>query len=206
MSNKLKLPVPYISHSQFWLFEKDPMAYYEQYFVARVDEPTPKMTFGKIFQEAWSDKKYNWRKALQDGGFTSDKVRVIENALSHPDAVRLPKSKTEIKITVDHPKVGHPLLSIMDGLELDKKKITENKMGVWWSQKTVDESTQLTWYLMSCYLKYGKMFTLLLQSFNANNGIPHVFKVKRSKADFDALVERINSMITRIEAGDFEKY
>lgn len=205
--NKLKLPLPYISHSQFWLFENDPMEYYQQYFVARVDEPTDKMIFGKIFQEAWSDPKYNWRKALKEAGFNGDKTRVIENALSHKETYRLPKSKTEIKLEIQHPDIAdYKLLGFLDGLEKNKHTITENKMGAWWTEKTVKESTQITWYMMSYYVKYGKIPKLRLQSFNANNGIPHIFWAKRTKADFADLITRINNMITRIEAGDFEKY
>ena len=205
--SKLKLPLPYISHSQFWLFENDPMEYYQQYFVCRIDEPTDKMILGKVFQEAWSDPKYPWRDKLKEAGFNGDKVRVIETALAHKEAVRLAKNKTEKRLEIEHPDVAdYKLLSIMDGLELDIHTITENKMGKWWTQKTVEESTQITWYMMSYYVKYGKMPKLRLQSYNGNNGIPRVFWAKRTKADFDALITRINNMVTRIEAGDFAKY
>ena len=203
--SKLKLPKPYISPSQLMLFERDPMAYYEQYFVARIDAPTQKMTFGKIFQEAWCDKKYNYEKELQKHGFTSDKLRVIRTALSHPDTIKMAKSKTEKTITIKHPDIkDYKLLCILDGL--DRNEITENKMGVWWTEKTVQESVQLTWQMMSFYIKNKKMPKLRLQSFNANNGFPRIFWAKRTKADFDNLVLRINSMITKIESGDFEKY
>lgn len=206
MSN-LKLPLDYISHSQFYLFMRDPMAYYEQYFVGRVDNATPKMIFGKIFQEAWSDKKYNYEKELYKNGFTSDKLRVIKTALSHPEAKNLPKNKTEKQITIKHPDIKrYKLLSIFDGLEKDKHIITENKMGAWWTERTVQESTQITWYMMSYYIKYGVIPRLCLQSYNANNGFPRKFWAKRTKKDFDNLVIDINSMITRIEAGDFNKY
>ena len=205
--SKLKLPKPYISHSQFYLFIRDPMAYYEQYFVGRVDEPTPKMVFGKIFQEAWSDKSYDYEKALQENGFTSDKLRVIKTALAHPETIRLPKSKTEKKITIKHPDIeDYKLLSIMDGLDKEKDIIIENKMGMWWNEIIVEHSSQITWYMMSYYIKYGKMPKLFLQSFNANNGFPRIFKVKRTNLDFKMLIRGINSMITKIESGDFEKY
>jgi len=203
--SKLKLPKPYISPSQLMLFERDPMAYYEQYFVARVDEPTQKMSFGKIFQEAWCDKKYNYEKELQKHGFTSDKLRVIKTALSHPETIRMAKSKTEKTITIKHPKIkDYKLLCILDGE--DNNTIVENKMGAWWTDKTVKDSVQLTWQMLAFYVKNKKMPKMKLQSFNSNNGIPRIFEVKRTKADFEKLVARINSMITRIEAGDFEKY
>jgi len=204
--NKLKLPKPYISPSQFMLFNRDPMAYYEQYFVARIDEATTKMTFGKIFQKAWCDKKYNYEKALQEHGFTSDKIRVIKTALTHPETIRLSKNKTEKTIRIKHPDIigGYELLCILDGLDDDL--IIENKMGAWWTGQRVEDSVQLTWQIMSFYIKYEKMPTCLLQSFNSNNGIPRLILAKRTKQDFQNLITDINSMITRIEAGDFEKY
>lgn len=202
-----KLPLPYISHSQFYLFERDPMAYYEQYFIARVDNATPKMIFGKIFQEAWSDKKYNYKEELRKAGFTSDKERIIRTALSHPETFKLPKNKTEKKFSIRHPKIkDYDLLSILDGMEKDKHVITENKMGVWWTEKMVQESTQITWYMMCYYIKYGKKPKVRLQSFNSNNGRPRIFPAKRTQKDFDNLIDRINAMIIRIEAGDFTKY
>lgn len=203
--SKFKLPKKYISPSQLYLFENFPMAYYEQYFIGRIDKATPKMIFGKIFQEAWCDKKYNYESELQKNGFTSDKVRVIKTALSHKDTIMVPKRKTEITIKIKHPAIkDYELLCILDGLV--DNVITENKMGVWWTEKTVAENAQLTWQMMAYYIKYKKMPKLRLQSFNSNNGFPRIFWAKRTKHDFDNLIIRINSMITRIEAGDFERY
>ena len=203
--SKIKLPKKYISPSQLMLFERDPMAYYDQYFVGRIDSATPKMIFGKIFQEAWCDKKYNYKKELTDAGFTSDKIRVIKTALSHPDTIMVAKNKTEKTIKIKHQGVkDYELLCILDGL--DRDVIVENKMGIWWSEKMVAESVQLTWQMMSYYIKFKKMPKLILQTFNANNGFPRIHIAKRTKKDFDDLIIRINSMITRIEAGDFEKY
>lgn len=204
--SKLKLPLPYISHSQLWLFENDPEEYYQQYFVARVDEPTEKMIFGKIFQEAWSDPKCNWRQKLKEAGFNGDKTRVIETALAHKETVRLPKSKTEKRITVKHPDVPYPLLAILDGKDDDRVLIVENKMGQVWKQDRVNTDAQLTWYILCYKLKHGKTPKLLLQSFNARNGIPTKYWVKRTQKDFDELITRINNMVTRIEAGDFTKH
>lgn len=204
--SKLQMPLPYISHSQLWLFEHDPEEYYQQYFVARVDEPTDKMIFGKIFQEAWSDPKCNWRQQLKDAGFNGDKTRVIETALAHKETVRLPKSKTEKRVKVKHPDVPIPLLAIFDGKDDDRTVIVENKMGLVWKKDRVESDAQLTWYILCYKLKYGRVPKLLLQCFNARNGIPTKFWVKRTQKDFDDLITRINNMITRVEAGDFTKY
>jgi len=204
--SKLKMPCPYVSYSQLALFERDPMEYYQQYFVARVDYATDKMTFGKIFQEAWCDPKFDYTQALTKAGFTSDYVRVIKTALSHPDTIKMPKKYTEQKILVKTNKMLWPMIANLDGFSLALELMVENKMGVWWSEKQVKESDQLTWYIMSVKLQYGLIPRAVLQSFNSKNGIPKLHVVKRSQADFDALVQRVNNMVTRIEAGDFEKH
>jgi len=205
MSKELKMPRPYVSPSQLMLFERDPMEYYQQYFVAKVDMATDKMTFGKIFQLAWCDKKYDYIKALKDAGFTSDYERVIKTALANPATIKMPKSKTETEITVKNDKMLWPMLCILDGFEPKLKTVIENKMGAWWSKKMVKESVQLTWQMMSVKMKYGFKPKLLLQSFNAKSGIPRLFVAKRTQADFDALIERVNNMVTKIQAGDFTK-
>ena len=66
--SKLKVPRPYVSNSQFSLFTRDPMEYYEQYFVAGIEKEGEPLTIGKIFQQAWCDKKYDYAKALEEAG------------------------------------------------------------------------------------------------------------------------------------------
>jgi len=206
MSNKkLEMPCPYVSYSQLALFERDPLAYYEQYFVARVDWANEKMTFGKIFQEAWCDKKYNYEKELTKAGYTSDYVRVIKAALTNQATIKMPKIMTETKITVKTDKMLWPMLCILDGFNPKLKTVIENKMGAWWSEKMVKESAQLTWQMMSVKIDLGFKPKHLLQTFNSKSGIPRLFVVKRTKNDFNDLVERVNIMVTKVQAGDFTK-
>lgn len=202
---KLEMPRPYVSPSQLMLFERDPMEYYQQYFVAKVDMATDKMTFGKIFQEAWCDPKYNYEKELTKAGYTSDYVRVIKAALANPATIKMPKAMTETEITVKTDKMLWPMLCILDGLNPKLKTVVENKMGAWWSEKMVKESLQLTWQMMSVKIDHGFKPKLLLQTFNAKSGIPRLFVAKRTESDFDALVERVNNMVTKVQAGDFTK-
>jgi hypothetical protein len=203
--SKLKMPCPYVSYSQLALFERDPLEYYQQYFVARVDYATDKMNFGKIFQEAWCDPKYNYQKALQEAGFTSDYVRVIKTALSHPKTIKFPKIMTEHRITVKTDKMLWPMLAILDGFDKSKKLICENKMGIWWTDKMVKESPQITWQMMSIKIQHGFMPKEILQSFNSRTGEPRLFVAKRNKKDFDDLIIRVNNMVTKVQAGDFNK-
>ena len=201
----MKLPLPYISQSQFWLFNNDPEEYYQQYYVARRQQPTKKMIFGSIFQEAWCDKAYNYKKKLRQAGFTPDYERVIKTALEHPNTLRLPKSQTEKRFKVQGMGLKHPILAILDGFDKANKHIIENKMGIVWNQQRVDEATQVTWYALSCYLEFGFIPRLTLQSFNSRNGQVAVIKTKRTKEDFKFLIEAINDMHDRIIAGDFQE-
>lgn len=216
--SKLKLPRPYISNSQLSLFTRDPMAYYEQYFVARIEEKGEPLTIGKIFQEAWCDKKYDYTKALEEAGFTSDKARAIRTALEHPATVRLPKSKTEKQFIVKGRGLDYPILAQLDGVDPKINLVVENKFGLPWTQEKVDNGMyyakdgkqyrdrQLTWYTLGYWIKYKRFPKFLLQSFNGKHGAPNKFWAKRTPADLDELVVDINNMVALIEAGDFEKH
>lgn len=215
MAGKLKLPLPYISNSSFALFQIDPMAWYQQYYVARVREDSKPMTLGSIFQEAWCNPKYDYVRALHAAGFNGDKARAMKTSLEHKQTVRLPKSKTEKTIIVKGAGLKYPIMAKFDGLDPDATLIVENKWGAVWTQKRVDDGLyfdqdkkqrqdrQITWYILAYKIKYGRLPKFLLQSFNGKNGIPNQFWAKRTLYDLDKLVFDINSMVDRIEAGDF---
>lgn len=203
MTEKIKMPLAYLSHSAWDLYRRDPLAFYQQYFVGRLDRPTLKMKLGKIFQEAWSDKAYDYAAELKKEGFTGDYERIIRTALQHPQTVKLPKSKCEKKHTVSGQGLLHPILAIYDGEEKDF--LVENKFGYPWTRKMAEESTQLTWYSLVRYLETGKIPRILLQSFNSKNGIPTKFWVERSRLQIDYLIREINRTVENIQAGKFYK-
>lgn len=215
MSKKLKMPLPYLSVSSFELFEKDPMEWYQQYFVGRLRKESAPMTLGTIFQEAWCNPKYDYAAALKAAGFTSDKARAMRTSLAHPQTVRLPKSKTEREFRAKGLGLKFPILVKADGLDTDVDLIVENKWGAVWSQKRVDDGIyfdadqkrrqgrQVTWYILGYMIKYGRMPKFLLQSFNGKNGIPNHLWAKRTAYDLDKLVFDINNMVDRVTAGDF---
>lgn len=216
--SRLQMPLPYLSNSAFNLYEKDPMEYYEQYFVARVQEESEPMTLGTIFQEAWCDKKYDYAKALEEAGFNGDKERAIKTALEHHATVKLPKKYTEKKLTVQGRGLEYPILAQFDGYRPDAILVVENKFGAPWTQERINNSVyydkegvkrrdrQLTWYILTFYIKHRKMPKFLLQSFNSKNGTPRKFWVTRTMYDLDMLIQDINNMVTRVQAGDFNKY
>lgn len=216
--SKLKMPLPYLSHSAFALFQRDPMAYYEQYYVGRFQEEKEPMTVGKIFQKAWCDPKYNYVEALKKAGFNGDKARAIKTALEHPATVRLPKKLTEKQRIVTGRGLEYPILAQFDGEDVDANLLVENKFGVAWTQDRVNNGEyydsegvkrrdrQLTWYTLVYWIKYRKFPKFLLQSFNGKHGAPNKFWVKKYAVDLDILVNDINNMVARILAGDFEKH
>lgn len=219
--SKLKLPLPYISHSSFALFHFDPLEWYQQYYVARVDKQTDPMTLGKIFQLAWSDPKFDYAKALKKEGFTSDKARIIKQALNNPEVIRLPKKLTEKEIVVQGRGLTYPILAQLDGEDQISHLIVENKFGMVWKQERLDtgeywladgprkglcRDRQKTWYMLAFYLKYRKKPKFLLQSFNGKNGQLTKLWGHSTMYDFELLINDINNMVTRIEAGDFEKH
>lgn len=215
MPQVLEMPLPYLSNSSFGLFQKDPMAWYKQYFVARVTEESDPMTLGAIFQDAWCDKKYDYPTRLKDAKFNSDKARAMRNSLQHSQTIRLPKSKTERTIIVKGHGLKYPIMAKFDGLDTTADLIVENKWGVVWNQKRVDDGLyydqdkkqrqdrQITWYILAYLIKYKRMPKFLLQSFNGKNGIPNHFWATRTAFDLDKLVFDINSMVDRVRAGDF---
>lgn len=200
----IKLPLPYLSYSAYWLYNKDPLGYYQQYFIARVEEPTEKMLLGKIFQEAWSDPAFDYEAELIKEGFTSNYARIVKTAIDHPQAVRLPKVLCEKKFQVQGRGLKYPILGIFDGFDKNMKLVVENKMGTPWRQDRVDTDEQLTWYTLICVIKFGFYPKIRLQSFNGRNGIPTIYNTKRSKAQVEALIRKINAVVERISAGDFE--
>lgn len=212
------MPLPYLSKSAFELYERDPIEYYKEYFVCRKNIQNDKMILGTIFQEAWCDKKYDYKKELKKAGFNSDSERAITTALNHHALTKLPKSKTEKKWTVQGLGLNYPILAIFDGLDEDIDLIVENKFGAPWNKKRIEtemftdsngqqqRDRQATWYALVYYIKKGKIPKFMLQSVNSRSGIPNKFYIKKTLKDLKELVMEINTMVERVTSGDFNKY
>ena len=198
----MKMPLPYISYSAWSLYLEDPTEYFSQYFVCRVDKPTIKMKIGKIFQEAWCDRSYDFEKRLKEEGATSDIARAMKRALDSKDTIRLEKSETEKKYIVRHAKLKHPIIAIFDGET--KRTIIENKYGTPWSKKMAEESKQLVWYSLVYKIRNGVMPQIILQTFSAKNGSVRQFKIKHKEWEIEQMIEEINAVVDRIKSGDFE--
>jgi len=204
-----KLPLPYISYSQWWLFKRDPEEYFQQYYIARVDEQTDPMLLGKIFQEAWCDPEgYDYAKELWDAGFTPDKARIMKTALDHPYLIKaeeMKETEKEIKATPRKKRakelgLTYTIMGVLDGWD---GRVIENKFGAPWSQQRADEAEQATWYALLTYIEEGTIPEIILQSINSRHGIPSCFRTKRNKNDLKQMVEEINNMVKLLRAGDF---
>lgn len=198
-----KMPLPYISYSAWSLYQNDPMGFFQQYFVGRVDRATIKMKVGKIFQEAWCDPKYDYRKELKDIGVTGDFERVMSTALAHTKTIRVKKQQTEKKYTVKGLGLVYPIQAIFDGEKEEWSMIIENKYGKTWTEEMVKESKQLLWYSLVYFIKRGKMPKILLQSFNSKTGIPTHYYISHSVYELDVLVQEINKTVEKIREGVF---
>lgn len=205
------MPKPYISWSQFWLYQNNPLEYYQQYFVCPIDRKSQKMTLGSIFQLSWCDSKYDYTSELHKAGFTSNYSRIIKTALHHKDTLKINKCETEKKIRltkkeIEDLKISYPILGVLDGFCKEQKLVIENKFGINWTKERVKNDKQITWYSLCVYARYGFIPQVALQSFNSRTGIPNVFRVKRNKSDLRQLVREINNMVALVRAGNFEKY
>lgn len=208
-----KPPKEYISHSQWTLWKRDPLEYYRNYYIGRNDYETDPMTLGKIFQKAWCDPRYDYETEFRSLGYTHDKARVVKTALEHPALIR-PVGKeweTEYELTVkpSHKrakefKLIYPIMGIMDGY--DGKTVLENKIGAPWNKQRVEDDTQLTWYALLIYIKYGFIPALKLQSVNSKHGIPTLYETSRTKKQLKELVEEINNMVTLLYKADFNQH
>jgi hypothetical protein len=221
----MKPPRRYLSHSQFALFNVDPEKYFQDYYVSKIDildddevlESTKqKINLGKIFQLAWCDPEYNYAAALIKAGYTPDFTRAIRTALEHRQTMHVPKSRTEVIMRAKGLGLDCTILSKMDGMQQTSHTrrgrttkdvlIVENKYGKTLSADQVKMNDQFTWYMLTVYIKLGVMPRMLVQSFNSCTGIPTIYDVRRNKADFKSLIERINSTWARIVKNDYTKY
>jgi len=211
---ELKLPRGYLSFSAMNQYLWDPAEYYLHYFMGKDfmkelrEDDIPrweKIRLGSIFQDAWYDPRINWKKKLKKENFTSDKERIISNALSQPNLIRMAPVNCEntykgIKYN------GIPLLIKLDGYDEKKGLLLENKFGVTRSQEMVDEDLQLSFYTMGLLLKFGKMpKRIVLQSVNDRTGKVKVIETKRNQDDLDHVGSLIVEVAKKISLGIWEK-
>lgn len=211
-SSKYSLPKNYISFSQLRLYLENPREYYEQYFLgkdfmAEMRESDlsrwEKIRLGSIFQEAWWNPLFNWRRALDKDHFTPDKERIIETALKQKNLLRLPAKMCEQSYRMDFKDI--PLLIKPDGFDPKKKLLIENKFGTPRNQEWADEDLQISFYSLGIKLKWGFIPKVVCQSVSDKSGSVKAFKTQRKAGDLKHCQELIKVAVNGIHNKIWEK-
>lgn len=145
------MPRPYLSWSQFNLFEHSPEKYRKVYFAGkRYDNEA--MQIGSIVDKAIEKQE------------TDDKM--IAHLMNF--IPKYPKRQFEIPALSKNKKVnmgylkplyfsGIPVYGVLDGFKPKPITIGELKTGVKWTQSMVDHSDQITFYDMLVFAKFGSL-------------------------------------------------
>lgn len=138
MKKSSNTPRPYLSYSQFSLFERSPEAYERVYF------------FGETYDNAAMRLGKKVAEALETG-------ETEENGVAHLNTFfpKCPKVEFPIKVNFE----GIPLYGKLDTFDPKKLIIRERKTGKKWTQAMADRTDQLTFYTALVWKKYGKMPT-----------------------------------------------
>ena len=139
MSNKLKLPKPYLSYSAISLWLRDKDAYRARYYENEPFISTPYTDFGNKVG-----------KALEIGELFDDTLK------------KVPRNPVmEKKLVVDIG--GVPFLGYLDSFDPINLEVLEYKTGIIskegiepWSRLAVRKHTQLTMYQLAVFTKYGE--------------------------------------------------
>lgn len=120
-------------------------------------------------------------------------------------APRVQPKEVEIEHRIELPNSSHDLLGRLDLVDendaIDDLKTSAKKA----CPEDVDKNTQLTFYALTFQNKYKKPPTEIRYSQLVDTKEPQVNVVKttRTRADFEALVNRINAVIRGVNAGIF---
>ena len=191
----MKLPRPHFSYSQLNLWEKSPTKYIQKYILGEeMDIESPQIEFGKEVA-----------LAMQSG---KSKNRAIQHLLEHFKAY--PYREHELTANL---KIGAnkrvKLLGLLDGFNPKTSEIGEYKTGSGrWSQTTVNESLQLTFYALLYYLKFKKLPKKIMLHWAETKTIDgrvnltgriYSFETERTKIDILKMQIRIKKVVANIE-------
>jgi len=145
------MPRPYLSWSQFNLFEHSPERYAKVYFNGKRYENNS-MTLGSVVDKAVEDQETN-----------DPTIAHLMNFIP-----KYPKRQFEIPALSKNKKVnmgylnpltysGIPVYGKLDGFRERPLTVGELKTGVKWTQGMVDKADQLTYYAMLVFSKFGSL-------------------------------------------------
>ena len=127
---------PYISHSQFILFNSSPKAYYEKYVLGKETPSTKYQRYGKkLMVDLEFDEEGKMPKALK---------RIVNSGI------------VEKEITATSKFINKDLFGIIDVIAINNQSFTEIKTGKHpWDNDKVMKDTQMLFYALMINLKYA---------------------------------------------------
>ena len=184
----------YLSWSQIYTYLNDPQDYFNKYVLGIWPEPNEAMKLGSIYHKAFENPENKiWIEELRKENFTSDKERMIWDAIKYLNKFKWPNER-ELKIRTSYLPID--LLGIYDGYTTNV--ITEYKTGkANWTQQRVNDDNQLKLYSLIHKMKWNVMPTVILHSFNTTSGRCKTFKVKHKVRD----LQEIKRMVKEAHKG-----
>jgi len=177
---------PYFSWSAYNLFGHSPEQYRKRYILGEAGPQTPAMAFGKAFAES------------RERGLKGDLSHV---AMFLPN---YPHREYEITATVKIEGKNVVLLGVLDGVDLKKHIIGDDKTGQKYTQAMADKLEQLTWYAFIYFLKKKIIPKLELNWIETERPLPYAdpgliratgkvetFETTRTHKDFVILMSKI---------------
>jgi hypothetical protein len=188
----------YISYSGYRKYNEDKQGYFEHYVLGIPVQETKPMLYGKIFSEAFRDRKFDFVSELKKGGFSEKEISYMADALKRMPDIGKKNCEVELKV----PNEGLKLYGIFDGYQPEFFHVIENKTGkVAWTKERVDDDEQLDMYALIHLKKFGfvpRMITL--NWLNTSNGALKTFSTKRTVHRVRQFEKRLNYIIKCILA------
>ncbi len=181
----------YISYSeQACYFERGQEEYYNRYILGISEPQSEPMIFGCIVHAILNDKNYNWKEEIKklNKKPQDSYIRVINKIIREVPVC----DKGELKLFTDTPN-GFSLFAGIDGVN-NNEILTEYKTGAsLWDQKRVDETEQITHYLLSWKYANNPELPYRLISISSNNGKHIEFRTHRTKQQIDDYEKKLIS-------------
>lgn len=186
----------YISFSEFYTFYNDRDKYYLSYILGIQEPPSKPMMFGSIIHKMIEDKTFDYHKAIDEAGFTSDYKRIADKVKDNAPSFL----EHEKKLFIETDDFG--IFAIIDGVEKDN--LVEIKTGAsFWTQERADDSDQITMYSLAWKLKYKELKPFKLISINSKNGKIKEFETSRTEEQIDNFYNRLKILKKELQELDW---
>lgn len=198
------MPKHHFSQSELYLWNSDRDAYIRKYIEGVEELPTRAQTQGILIHEAIKDEKFPIVEKMKEAGFLRGEIFRAKKALDK--IVRAPER--EKPLVCDF--AGIKLITIPDGIDLDKKELYEYKTTDnihAWTQRRVDLADQLSFEALVYHQLFHSYFRIIrLWRILTTKGTVKKFETARSYRDLLYIGDKIKSAVYEIQrAGLWEK-